>query len=260
MRTDAANETERPVDHATVEEADYDAYWTHWTYSSQHVKLTPAEFRIALAARVGTIPRFAYDRSAIRCDCGELCRTARDIIAHASRCFQLSGITEAVRHTWLKHGLAHTARAYGIGSTNEPNFYVYPDTYIRHRPDTTFYTGDKFIAIDVTILSPAENRPPGTAARRAAEEKIREHKDATTAANHLFYPVAVETTGHIDKSCFDFFKQLAITLRKRHQRAQLLRSRPARPAPCGLVGPRAARRTPRRPPRRPPPRTVRTMP
>ena len=42
------------------------------------------------------------------------------------------------QHTWLKHGIAHTARAYGIGATNEPNFYVYPDTLVRHRPDTTF--------------------------------------------------------------------------------------------------------------------------
>ena len=82
-----------------LEEAEYDAYWTHWTYSSQHVKLTPAEFRIALAARVGTIPRFVYDKEAIRCDCGELCTSAPTIISHASRCFRLSGISEAVRYT-----------------------------------------------------------------------------------------------------------------------------------------------------------------
>jgi hypothetical protein len=183
--------------------------------------LTPAEFRIALAARVECIPRFAYTGSAIRCDCGELCTSARAIITHASRCFQLSHISEAVRHTWLKHAIAHTARAYGIGSTNEPNYYLYPDTFVRHRPDTTFYVGEKYIAIDVTIVSPMEDKPLGTASRKAAEEKIREHKRAVTEVNHVFFPVAVETNGHIDKAAFEFFKQLAMTVQKRHQRPLL---------------------------------------
>jgi hypothetical protein len=200
-------------------EADYDANWTHWTFTSNHVKLSPAEFRIALAARVNCIPRFAYDGQAVRCDCGELCETSRSIIAHTSRCFRLSRITEAVRHSMVKYAIVYTARAYGIGSTVEPNYYFYPDTIIRHRPDTTFYTGDKSIAIDVTVVSPDVNGPTGSAARRAAEQKVKDHGKAVALANHLFYPVAIETTGHIDSACFKFFTQLAAAVPKRHQRS-----------------------------------------
>jgi len=74
-----------------LEAAEYDAYWTHWTYSSQHVKLTPAEFRIALAARVGTIPRFVYDKEAIRCDCRALHVGASDHITRVA-------VLQALRH------------------------------------------------------------------------------------------------------------------------------------------------------------------
>jgi hypothetical protein len=201
-------------------EVEYDARWTQWTFSSNHVKLSPAEFRIALAARVNCIPRFAYDgQRTIRCDCGETCQSAAQIIPHVSRCFRFSDIQESVRHSMVKYALVNTARAYGIGSTVEPNFYVYPDTHIRHRPDTTFYTSDKHIAIDVTVVSPDPNAPAGTAARRAAEHKIKDHGRAVALANHLFYPFAVETTGHMDQACFKFFNQLATTVPKRLQRA-----------------------------------------
>ena len=92
-------------------------------------------------------------------------------------------------NTPTPHTATNTAR---IGSTIEPNFYVYPDAPIRHRPDTTFYVNDRPIAIDVTVVSPDMN-----ATRRGA------------------------TNGHIDRDCFKLFAKLAASVHHRHQRSFL---------------------------------------
>ena len=106
----------------------------------------------------------------------------------------------------VKRALAQTARAYGIETTLEPTFYVYPDTMIRKRPDITFWSHTP-ITTDVTIVSPTDVL--GDAAAIAAKEKKDEHTVAVSRLDHLFIPFAMETYGHFDKHCFDLFNKLA---------------------------------------------------
>jgi len=135
-----------------------------------------------------------------------MCASKPDIIAHALRCDHMSRIPHGSRHSFLKFALANVARSYGVGVQIEPNYYVYPDSDILHRPDLTFLTSISATVTDVTIVSPATEA--GVAARRAADVKSKHHTPAANIIGHEFIPFAMETTGTFDKRCFELFRKL----------------------------------------------------
>ena len=193
-------------------EAEYDSTWSRYIHSNSNEQLVPHLYTVALAMRVNAIPRFLCSK-ARRCGCHILCEDPRQIIAHALRCDQMSHISCAARHTFLKSAIENIARKYGIICSNEPNFYKY-NSLIQQRPDATFYCIAGAVATDFTIVSPADNKPAGDAARRAAEAKVVTHAAAVAAAGHEFFPFAVETSGHIDDACFKLFAKLVDSVPK----------------------------------------------
>jgi ribonuclease HI len=189
-------------------EAGYDSCWTRYIHASRHDQLKPAIYTCALAIRCWVIPDGVHDGRAIRCNCGVLMQSQKDIIQHALRCEKLSHISPAVRHTMLKSALAIIARVYGIGVSVEPNDYVYTDN-IAHRPDLTFYTGQCPVVTDVTVVSPTPAREIGHAATLAADAKHAAHYAAAARAGHEFIAFAMETNGHFDGRCFQLFDKIA---------------------------------------------------
>ena len=189
------------------QEIEYDSRWTRYMHTSSHDQLSWKQYQIALALRCNVIPRFLHDgRRQIRCACGEFCRDQHEIIRHALRCDQFSNITCAERHTTLKYALIHAVGCYGIGAVREPNFYVYENSDQRKRPDITFWTQGKPLVTDVTIVTPTAQ--PGDAAAAAADVKTKTHTAAANRHNHEFIPFAVETSGFLDKQCFNLFRRL----------------------------------------------------
>ena len=118
----------------------------------------------------------------------------------------MSKITFANRHTYVKDAIRFTLMRYGIQSTNEPNYYNYAGGDFR--PDITVrMNGVQNVATDVTIVKPHETEI-GRAAKEAAEKKSARHNGPVAEYNHVFVPFAVETTGHLDDSCFLFLKKM----------------------------------------------------
>ena len=227
-------------------EAEYDSCWQRYIHPTAHRQLPPLLYTTALAMRVLKIPQHVCrPDKPVRCECTELCTTNEEIIAHALRCDAMSKITAGARHTILKSAIANIARAYGISCANEPGFYIYDDVVKAHttdsadtatgadtapptssdptrskpqqqllmkkRPDATFYTDTTLmlpVVTDYTIVAPHASKP-GAAASAAAAEKVKIHDAAAKRAGHEFIPFAVETTGHLDKSCYTLFNRLA---------------------------------------------------
>lgn len=188
-------------------EALYDSHWARYVHTNLHEQMEPALYKTALAMRCDVIPReLRIQHNRTRCECGHFCEDGKAIIAHAIKCEQMSSITPATRHTMVKTALRATASKYGISCANEPNFYVYPDTNIKHRPDIAFYVSPVNVVTDITIVSP--NHAPGDAAAQAAQQKIEAHTTAASHSGHEFIPFAMETTGHYDSRCFKLFNRL----------------------------------------------------
>ena len=125
--------------------------------------------------------------------------------------------TDVCRHTFVKDAIRGTLARYGISTDNEPNYYSYVGEH--HRPDLTVrMIGEKNIAIDVTIVKPDE-KEIGKAAKQAAAKKNEIHSDVVAKFEHVFIPFALETSGHMDESCFEFFKKIKNQVQF-HQRIQ----------------------------------------
>ena len=189
-------------------ECSHDRLWTHWLNpsSTKMNQLAPFEYTTALAIRCGLAPDLIVSKmgTAVRCNCNSMIGVRHNLAAHLCSCTEMSKVDFSNRHTYVKHAIRSVLSQYGIQSDNEPNYYNY--MVGNCRPDITVrMTGTKFIAIDVTIVKP-DAEDTGKAARRAAETKEKTHAAAVAAFDHFFIPFALETTGHMDETCFQFFK------------------------------------------------------
>ena len=158
-------------------------------------------------------PRSIYDGETLTCPCGQQSRNSKEVIEHALRCYRFSNIATATRHQFLKTALANTCRSYGITVTVEPNFYAYPDSAVRHRPDLTFWIKNTPVVTDVTIVLPTDDI--GTAAIRAANDKVDLHAISAADNGHEFIPFAVENDGKLDSRCTTLFKRIAADVPRR---------------------------------------------
>jgi hypothetical protein len=111
----------------------------------------------------------------------------------------------------IRDALAITAREYNIPAITEPTDYCdyYTETGKRQRPDIKFYTSP-CLAIDVTVRNTSEQ--VDHASEKAAEEKIKLHRDPVQRLGHVFKPFCMETHGHMHKSCSDVIDFLARTV------------------------------------------------
>ena len=189
-------------------ECSHDRLWTHWlnSTSTKLHQLAPYEYTTALAIRCSLAPDLIIDKmgQSVRCGCSSLVNVRKELARHLCSCTEMSKLEYANRHTYVKHAIRSVLTQYGIQSDNEPNYYNYATGNCR--PDITVrMVGTKNIAIDLTIVKPDANEI-GAAAKRAAEAKEKIHGAAVSAFEHVFIPFALETTGHMDASCFAFFK------------------------------------------------------
>jgi hypothetical protein len=190
-----------------------DGCWSRFVHPTRCEQMSPALYEKALAIRCKVIPRDLWNGKQVICECmaeDGVCNTSEEIIRHATKCEQMSKISNSVRHSWLKYALASIARCHGIGATVEPCFYTYEGTDVQHRPDICFIHHGTKTVTDVTIVTPIDEE--GTAAQKAADEKSAHHKRACEAIGHDFIPFAMETTGLFDKRCITLIKKLAHTL------------------------------------------------
>ena len=53
-------------------------------------------------------------------------------------------------------------------------------------------------AVDLSIVYPYEDKDPGTRAAEQAQSKWNAHHQGVEAAEHIFVPFVMETTGYLD--------------------------------------------------------------
>jgi hypothetical protein len=196
------------IDNFKSPECSHDRQWTHFTQPTRSVGLSPVEYSCALAIRCGIAPDAIIEAlgETCRCTCGTHFNVRTEMARHLCSCSQMCQMTFSNRHTFVKDAIRAILARYGISSDNEPNFYTYVGQ--NHRPDLTVrLLEQKHIAIDITIVKPDEQEI-GRAAKKAAAEKSEIHSDAVAKFDHVFIPFALETSGHMDEGCFEFFKKV----------------------------------------------------
>ena len=191
-------------------ECSHDRQWTYFTHPSPIFQLNPFEYQVALAIRCGLAPDLVLAKmgDTVRCDCNNNIIDVRTELAkHLCSCNKMCNLTFTHRHTFVKTAVSAVLSIYGKQSDNEPLYYHYPGG--NFKPDLTVRMyNTKNITTDFTIVKPDEGGEIGAAAARAAEEKVKRHHDAVAAFNHIFIPFAMESTGHMDKSCIEFYKMV----------------------------------------------------
>ena len=200
-------------------ECSHDRLWTHWlnSTSTKLHQLSAHEYTTALAIRCSLVPDLISEKmgESVRCGCSTMIKVRTELARHLCSCTEMSKLEYANRHTYVKHAIRSVLTQYGVQSDNEPNYYNY--TTGNCRPDITVrMVGTKNIAIDLTIVKPDPNEI-GAAAKRAAETKEKIHGAAVAAFDHIFIPFALETTGHMDASCFLFFKLIRNEVQFHHR-------------------------------------------
>jgi hypothetical protein len=188
--------------------AQHSAEWLFYQPRSANEHLRPREFRIAMALRCRTLPTEIRNRiTTYRCNCGTTTPTTEETIEHLYRCRHASLYTFTHRHTDVKYAIARVLREHGIQTTIEPTFYRYPDG--QRRPDLTAHANPP-AAIDIVICY--QENQPGDRAAVHAQEKIRIHEAAVNAAQHNFFPFALETHGDVNEKAIKFIRHVSNNL------------------------------------------------
>jgi Reverse transcriptase (RNA-dependent DNA polymerase) len=182
----------------------HDAQYLFFQANTDISSMSPKEFQMALAVRLRVLPRYIMSRPRV-CNCGITLTSDDTFIEHVLTCDQSTRVTHTHRHNQVRDTIAAVARSYGIAVTVEPDFYAYPNTGARKRPDITFHTPN-VITTDVTIVKP--HIELGHATQQAEQTKIKEHEQAVSAIGHTFIPFAMEVYGHRGISCTNLSKAL----------------------------------------------------
>jgi len=171
----------------------------------QRNALTPAEFSIALAIRLGGLPQH-LSITPCSCVCGKSISTNLDLVNHALSC-ERTPVSHTARHNILRDAIARTARLYSIPTSTEPTCYsAFYASGRKERPDVTFHTFLP-IATDVTIVSSIG--AAGEAAKIANQVKLKVHTDAVAKLGHRFIPGACESNGYMGEGVFTLANELA---------------------------------------------------
>ena len=186
--------------------------WAHpfalFRTPQRELTLSSSEYTIAMAMRLGLIPRGLYPQPVVlTCPIftsKEPIDTPARLIAHAIKCYACSQISYVQRHDWLKHTLTYVAMRYGITATVEPGYFNYADnTDEKARPDIHF-TSPRVegggVVTDVTVVA-QQDGVPGKAAAQKAINKRERHFVACKKMDCVFVPFVVESTGFFDSSC-----------------------------------------------------------
>jgi hypothetical protein len=194
----------------------HEAHYLFYNPTTTKNILPPHLFTVALALRLNVIPK-GMKITPLRCACqrGEVCATPSDFISHVFRCDHATNFGHYSRHNLVRDAMANVARRYGMTVMVEPDIYksYYPTTSNKTKPDITFNAFPSIgIATDVTIVSPDPTAELGTAARKAAVKKQKDHHEAVERAGHKFIPAAFECFGHFDDKVITLVNELAATL------------------------------------------------
>ena len=197
-------------DNFTSPECSHDRQWTHYLTPTRVDQLSPAHYQVSLAIRCGLLPDWVVQKmgTTVRCKCDAMLQTRTQLAHHLHSCTQLSNLGFTHRHTEMKDGISKVLNRYGILTTNEPGYYPFPDKNLR--PDFTVrLQQNNHLATDVTIVRPSSNKVEdiGEAAKKAAQAKIDKYSAGVGEFGHDFIPLAMETTGHLDRNCFVFMKR-----------------------------------------------------
>ena len=194
-------------------------------YTGADDDLSAMEYRKALAERLGCLATNVH--LPVRCPCEELIESEEEFLRHCLCCPRgqftaHTGASYTSRHDAVKEAaLVAIPRKYGIPCTVEPETYAsyYSDNDPhRRRPDVEYHTS-KHIAIDLSIVYPYEGKKPGTRAAEQAQAKWTAHHRAVEAAEHIFIPFVIETTGYLDPEAFKLIKALASQIHMWQKRA-----------------------------------------
>ena len=207
------NEDETARQYRSAQE---DAFWLQYQPTGYDTRMRPEEFRIAMAIRCRTLPRFISDSGITRCECGFALPDAGQLIDHSLNC-GLTGFTPSHRHSLVKTAVAQVLRRFNFAVSLEPSLYHYSSGDCR--PDLTVWA-PRPVATDFVISQ--QNKKPGVAATEAAKKKIATHRTAVTARGHVFVPFALEAHGYEHASVQAFVKQVA-QFRPKYEEQELMR-------------------------------------
>ena len=178
--------------------------------------LSQMEYTAALCLKVNELPeRVALP---VTCNCGKALIADVDFIEHVFACDRFTSYTHTHRHNDVMYdALIGVTKAYGLVSTAEPRFYEpHYASGEKRRPDIHWRTSSR-LTTDVTVVSPMP--VADLAGHRAAEAKMKAHRDAVHAMGHNFIPFVCEIQGHMHKSAHDVIDKLARELLPAQQRS-----------------------------------------
>lgn len=187
-------------------EGQHTAEWLFYLPPNSAGHLNPMEFKLAMAIRCHTLPKTTLRALARQCNCGFMMRTPEDIIDHVLVCNKASFFTKATRHNLVKYGIVEVLRRYALHAIVEPNMYVYPPGEAHRRPDITVMATPP-LATDIVVVQ-QHGLIVGQNAEKEAAVKNATHAEAVGKFGHQFIPIAMETHGFKDKSCYDWVNRI----------------------------------------------------
>ena len=171
--------------------------------------MTSSNFITAMKLRCGQL---RFTPLPTICCCGQvLDHTVQESLTHLLHCSRQTGYTWSHRHNLIVTAIKKVCARYGLSFTAEPTFY-HSDT--EKRPDLTFHTLNKSIAVDVVCTDPTSDshlaaaQTMGAAAQASATAKNAKHKEAVEGLGHLFFPLAFEVFGHMHSDVDRFISRL----------------------------------------------------
>lgn len=178
---------------------------SQWLFFEAENHMTPNQFSLALAIRLGIIPSHLKVENS-KCNCGYLYGGIDDeSIDHILTCDMSSPVTHTTRHNRVRDEIIRTCRSYGITTTTEPTCFTYDDSR-HHRPDALFHTDPHGVAIDVSLVS---TFPSQEAILKKEEEKKKIHSSAVKALSCIFFPFVMASRGTIGPEAEKFIRHIA---------------------------------------------------
>jgi hypothetical protein len=166
--------------------------------------LSPSQFSLALAIRLRAIPQ-QFQVGPTMCACGNSISSNIEAVEHAITCPKFSGVAFVERHNEVLQAVCRCSNSYGVWTTAEPRCFEY-DNGLDQRPDIIFHT-PQAIVTDVSVTNSVDEH--GSAAKDAAEKKMKTHAAAVQNKGMIFIPCAMEIWGHIDRSVVDLIEAIA---------------------------------------------------
>ena len=194
----------------TASAAQVDSQWLFFEATNY---LTPHQFAIAFAIRLGVLPNYARLHDT-KCNCGYVyTREHNTTIDHVLTCDMATHVTHTTRHNMVRDAIIQTARYYGVTTTKEPTCFTYADGR-HHRPDAMFHTLPNNLVIDVSLVS---THPAQESITNAEQQKFNTHLEATRCQSCVFFPFVMATRGTLGTQAEKFIRTLIKTVQPHMQ-------------------------------------------